>query len=127
MFAVDWRPYAARGRKLWAYRPNGSVEFFSDDEPFRWFQSIDAALALVERALPRANCTGHDKTPKEVTAYVSRNYVHTGAWLFEGTHKSSVPAAYILALLNALIAEANVANEAWAALNPTTTEGSDDT
>ena len=66
--------------------------------------SIDAALALVERMLPDANCWGFDKVPKDVTAYVSRINVNEGHWYFEGVHKSA-QVALLLALFCALQAK----------------------
>lgn len=63
--------------------------------------SIDAAVVLVERVLPAANCYGVEKDPKGIVAYVSRNNVKSGHWLYEGYH--SQPAiALVLALLRAL-------------------------
>jgi hypothetical protein len=67
--------------------------------------SLDAALALVERVLPEANCHGYDKTPDHVEAYVSRNCAKDGHWLYEG--RGATPAlALLAAMLKALLADA---------------------
>ena len=50
--------------------------------------SLDAALALADRALPEANCRGFDQTPHGSEAYVSRNNVRNGHWIIEGTGKT---------------------------------------
>lgn len=73
------------------------------DPPF-FTASIDAALALVERVLPGANCLGVEKTPHGWDGYVSRNYVADGHWLHEGHDRASAPLALLAALLRALIA-----------------------
>ena len=63
--------------------------------------SIDAALALATRVLPEMNCTGFDKTPLGVEAYVSRNNVNSGHWVETGWHKSSPAIALCIAILKA--------------------------
>jgi hypothetical protein len=72
--------------------------------PFYFTASIDAAVALIERALPEANCHGYDAGPNGVSAYVSRNNIAVGHWSFET--KGATPAlALVAALLKAKIAE----------------------
>jgi len=44
---------------------------------------LGACVALIEAALPEANCIGFDRTPLSVIGYVSRNYVKAGGWLKE--------------------------------------------
>ena len=66
--------------------------------------SIDAAIALVEKILPQANCYGFDKDPHGVTAYVSRNNVSSGHWLKEADAPTA-PLALLLALFRALDAQ----------------------
>ena len=63
--------------------------------------SLDAALALAERVLPEMNCTGFDKTPLGVEAYVSLNNVDSGHWCEVGWHKSSPALALCIAILKA--------------------------
>lgn len=63
--------------------------------------SLDAAIVLVERVLPEANCYGVEKDPRSWTGYVSRNNVDNGHWLKEAEHKTA-PMALLLALLRAL-------------------------
>ena len=63
--------------------------------------SIDAALALATRVLPEMNCTGFDKTPLGVEAYVSLNDVDSGHWCEIGWHKSSPALALCIAILKA--------------------------
>ena len=63
--------------------------------------SIDAAVALVERVLPGANTVGVEKNPKGATAYVARNYVHSGHWMTE-VDAATPPLAILAALLSAL-------------------------
>lgn len=63
--------------------------------------SLDAALALAERVLPEMNCTGFDKTPLGVEAYVSLNNVDSGHWCEIGWHKSSPALALCIAILKA--------------------------
>ena len=63
--------------------------------------SIDAALALASRVLPEMNCTGFDKTPLGVEAYVSLNNVNSGHWCEIGWHKSSPALALCAAILKA--------------------------
>ena len=66
---------------------------------------LDAALALVERVLPAANCMGVERSPAGWTAYVSRNYVHDGHWLYEAEARPTAPLALLSALLRALEGE----------------------
>ena len=63
--------------------------------------SFDAAYAMAERVLPEMNCTGFDKTPLGVEAYVSRNNVESGHWVEIGWHKSSPALALCIAILKA--------------------------
>lgn len=68
--------------------------------------SIDAAIDLVERALPAANRYGIDFEPRyKWTAYVSRNSVTSGHWHHEA-EAPTAPLAMLMALLRALIAKA---------------------
>jgi hypothetical protein len=69
-----------------------------------WTTSLDAALALVREKLPGANTMGHESNPKGAEAYVSRNYVGEGHWLFEG-NASTAPIALLIALFTALQAK----------------------
>ncbi len=89
-------------------QPRVSEYFWREHSgPPAYTASIDAAVALCERVLPEANCVGFDKTPKETTAYVSRNYCAAGdkPWLIEADGKT--PAlALCAAILRAKIAEA---------------------
>lgn len=70
----------------------------------RFTSSIDAAVGLVERILSEANYYGADRDPGGWSAYVSRNNVPSGHWVFEAEHKTA-PLAILAALLQALIAQ----------------------
>jgi hypothetical protein len=70
-------------------------------QPGRYTASLDAAIALVERVLPDANCYGVEKDPRSWIAHVSRNQVDSGHWLKEAEHKTA-PLALLSALLRAL-------------------------
>lgn len=67
-------------------------------------EAIGAALALVERVLPAANCYGIEREPRRLTAYVSRNNVASGHWYHDAEHHSA-PLAILAALLKAKIAD----------------------
>jgi hypothetical protein len=72
----------------------------------RYTRSIDAALALTERAVPWANCHGYDKDNGGFTAYVSRNHVpRNEAQFYEAQHKTSLPLAILIATLRALLSQ----------------------
>ena len=58
--------------------------------------SLDAALTL---DVPGANCHGYEADPKGIIAYVSRNHVPSGHWLYEGEHKTSPAIATCIARL----------------------------
>jgi hypothetical protein len=75
-----------------------------DEEAPEFTASIDAAIALVERMLPEANCYGVEKEPKCWTGYVSRNCVSDGHWLKEASAPTA-PAALLIALFRALEAK----------------------
>lgn len=67
--------------------------------------SIDAALALVERCLPEANCKGVEYEPAHGwSAYVSRNNVSSGHWMKEA-YAPTAPLAILAALLAAIVAQ----------------------
>jgi hypothetical protein len=70
----------------------------------RYTASLDAALALVSRALPEANCLGVELVVDKWDGYVSRNNVQSGHWLCEANGKKTAPVAILAALLKALIA-----------------------
>lgn len=87
-----------RGKLGWTWRPGGRGMWHNLPD---LCSSLDAALELVARALPDANCHGYDLTPSGVDAYVSRNSVASGHWLKEG--RAATPAlALLAALLKAL-------------------------
>jgi len=92
--AVNW----TRREDGWLWYRFVEPDDFDTWEAPPYTTSIDAALALVERMLPDANCVGYDKTPLRVDAYVSRNNVKSGHWCEDGWHKSSVPIAILAAL-----------------------------
>ena len=75
---------------------------FSDGSPDlnnpRYTTSLDAALSLVPEG---ANCHGYEASPFGINAYWSRNNVTDGRWLFEGSHETSVPIAFVIASLKA--------------------------
>jgi hypothetical protein len=65
--------------------------------------SLDAAIALVERVLPEANCYGAEKDWKGWLCFVSRNNVKSGHWYKEAEHPTSAPLALLTAAVTALI------------------------
>jgi hypothetical protein len=92
----------------WEWR-NGQTNWWRNDE---WpvTSSLDAALALVERAIPDCNTWSIEKVPAhgkkqkrdEYEAYLSRNYVGAGHWAAMAV--SVTPAlAVVSALLDRLI------------------------
>lgn len=64
----------------------------------------DAALALAERVLPEANHLGVEKDLAGWNAYVSRNAIESGHWLFEAWGKKTPALALVAATLRAMIA-----------------------
>lgn len=98
----EFRPHHKFPGSVTAMHSDGSTGVHWKSE--RYTTSLDAALALVERVLPEANCVGFDKIPGEISAYVSRNFVGDGHWYQDAT--SHTPAlALIAALLRALITQ----------------------
>lgn len=68
----------------------------------RYTASLDAAVALVEKMLPDANCWGVERSPAGFDAYVSRNNVDAGHWYHGAEHKTSAAIALLIALFTAL-------------------------
>lgn len=64
-------------------------------------EALGAALALMKRCLPSANCYGVERDPFGWNAYVSRNHVNEGHWLKEAVAPTA-PLAILAALLIAL-------------------------
>jgi hypothetical protein len=64
--------------------------------------SIDAAVALVGRVLPDANCWGIDKDERGIEAHVQRNGVATGHWAKFAEHATSPAIALVLVTVLAL-------------------------
>lgn len=67
---------------------------------------IDAALALIHSAhalKSKPNSHGYAADPKGVQAYISLNQVASGHWMVDGSHRNSVPLAFLAAALGALI------------------------
>lgn len=103
-------PRYTSGRRVMYYgEPTGehvSVDTGGWSESPAFTTSIDAAVALIERKLPSANCIGVESYPDDDgattwEAYVSRNRVNEGHWMKTGFAKT--PAlALCLALLRAL-------------------------
>jgi hypothetical protein len=70
-------------------------------------RSIDSALAFCEAVMPDMNCHGYDAGPKLIEAWISRNHCPDGHWYFNGYHKTSVPIAFCIAAVRALLGKKN--------------------
>lgn len=69
--------------------------------------SIDAAVTLIARVLPNANCWGIDKDERGVEAHVQRNGVATGHWAQFAEHPTSPAIALCIAALRAKLSQEN--------------------
>ena len=81
--------------------------FFGENRVYAYTSSLNDIIALIERELPQANCHGYDKDPKGATAYVSRNCVSSGHWLYESDH-CATPALALCAAFCRAMAEKGV-------------------
>lgn len=89
-----------------ASRDYWSIDYLKAGLVPEYTASVDAALALVERVLPDANCWGVDKDERGFQAYVQRNGVKSGHWAQFSEHGTSAPIALVLATLKAIQAKA---------------------
>jgi hypothetical protein len=93
--AAEVRPYPPQtdfwASFKWQFWSEDGKHFLGNESKFpvyAWTTSISCAISKAKQVLPEMNCYGFDCDPKGAYAYVSRNNVQSGHWMFESRAKT---------------------------------------